>query len=306
MTSLEFQIGQEEAGQRLDRLLAQHFPELTRSRIQQLMEQGLVLCGGRPAAKNTKPVPGQHVTVEVPPASPVEIVPQDIPLDIVYEDDALLVVNKPKGMVVHPAAGNPDGTLVNALLYHCRGRLSGINGEVRPGIVHRIDKDTSGLLVVAKDDEAHVGLSQQFAVHSITRVYHTVAYGGFPVDDGHVEGLIGRHPADRKRMSVVQKNGKYAYTEYHVEARYPGFTHLSVRLKTGRTHQIRVHLASIGHPVAGDAVYGPKKVLTQLQGQCLHAKTLGFVHPHTGQYLEFTSELPPYFSAFLAQLQKQI
>ena len=209
-------------------------------------------------------------------------------------------------MVVHPAAGNPDGTLVNALLYHCTGRLSGINGEVRPGIVHRIDKDTSGLLVVAKDNETHLSLSQQFAVHSIARVYHTVVYGGFAADDGFVEGNIGRHPVDRKRMAVVPKGGKAAYTAYHVEERFPAFTHLSVRLRTGRTHQIRVHLASIGHPVAGDAVYGPRKVITQLEGQCLHAKTLGFIHPATGAYVEFDSPLPEYFTAFTGRLQKEM
>ena len=190
---------------------------------------------------------------------------------------------------------NPDGTLVNALLYHCAGRLSGINGEVRPGIVHRIDKDTSGLLVVAKDNETHLSLSQQFAVHSIARVYHTVVYGGFAADDGFVEGNIGRHPVDRKRMAVVPKGGKAAYTAYHVEERFPAFTHLSVRLRTGRTHQIRVHLASIGHPVAGDAVYGPRKVITQLEGQCCMQKTLGFIHPATGAYVEFDSPLPRIF-----------
>ena len=214
----------------------------------------------------------------------------------------MLVVNKPKGMVVHPAAGNPDGTLVNALLYHCGENLSAINGEIRPGIVHRIDKDTSGLLVVAKDNETHLSLSQQFAEHSITRVYHTVVYGGFSQDEGFVEGMIARHPVDRKRMAVVPDKGRYAYTSYHVEARYQGFTHLSVRLKTGRTHQIRVHMASIGHPVAGDPVYGPRKVLTQLEGQCLHAKVLGFVHPATGKYIEFDSELPPYFKTFIGKL----
>ena len=186
------------------------------------------------------------------------------------------------------------------------GRLSGINGEVRPGIVHRIDKDTSGLLVVAKDNETHLSLSQQFAVHSIARVYHTVVYGGFAADDGFVEGNIGRHPVDRKRMAVVPKGGKAAYTAYHVEERFPAFTHLSVRLRTGRTHQIRVHLASIGHPVAGDAVYGPRKVITQLEGQCLHAKTLGFIHPATGAYVEFDSPLPEYFTAFTGRLQKEM
>lgn len=304
METLEFCVQPQEAGQRLDKLAAAHFPQLTRSFLQQLMEQGLVQCAGRAAGKSTKPRAGDTVRVCVPDAAPVALEPQKIPLEIVYEDDALLVVNKPKGMVVHPAPGNPDGTLVNALMYHCGERLSGINGQLRPGIVHRIDKDTSGLLVVAKDNDAHLALSEQFSVHSITRVYHTVVYGGFAAQDGFVEGLIGRHPVDRKRMAVVEKNGKYAYTAWHVEQRYQGFTHLSVRLRTGRTHQIRVHLASIGHPVAGDAVYGPAKVITRLHGQCLHAKTLGFLHPRTGRYVEFDSPLPAYFTAFTAGLQE--
>lgn len=302
---LSFTVQPEEAGLRLDKLAAAHFPQLTRSYLQQLMEQGCVHCAGSLAGKSTKPKIGQTVCIAVPPAQPVALCAQPIPLDIVYEDGDLLVVNKPKGMVVHPAPGNPDGTLVNALLYHCGEHLSGINGQLRPGIVHRIDKDTSGLLVVAKNNAAHQALSEQFSVHSITRVYHTVAYGNFLQDDGSVESLIGRHPVDRKRMAVVQKNGKYAYTSWHVERRYHGFTHLSVQLRTGRTHQIRVHLASIGHPVAGDPVYGPKKVLAQLSGQCLHAKTLGFIHPRTRQYVEFDSPLPEYFLVFTAQLREK-
>ena len=306
MKTLEYTAGAEDTGRRIDAALAAAFPELTRSFAQQLLAEGRVLCNGRSVAKSARLTQGDALCVSLPDAQPVEIIPQDIPLDIVYEDSSLLVVNKPKGMVVHPAAGNPDGTLVNALLYHCAGRLSGINGEVRPGIVHRIDKDTSGLLVVAKDNETHVSLSQQFTVHSTDRVYHTVVYGGFAADDGFVEGNIGRHPVDRKRMAVVPKGGKAAYTAYHVEERFPAFTHLSVRLRTGRTHQIRVHLASIGHPVAGDAVYGPRKVITQLEGQCLHAKTLGFIHPATGAYVEFDSPLPEYFTAFIGRLQKEM
>ena len=306
MRSLEHTVPAQDAGGRIDSVAAAAFPELTRSRVQALLEQGLVLCNGKKAAKNTRLAPGDLVVVKLPEALPVEITPQDIPLSIVYEDDALLVVNKPKGMVVHPAAGNPDGTLVNALLFHCAGSLSGINGELRPGIVHRIDKDTSGLLVVAKDNETHLALSQQFAVHSITRIYHTVVYGGFSADEGFVEGNIGRHPVERKKMTVVSQNGKYAYTSYRVEARYKGFAHLSVTLRTGRTHQIRVHLASIGHPVAGDAVYGPHKAIAALRGQCLHAKTLGFIHPKTNAYVEFDSPLPDYFTAFLSRLQKEL
>ncbi|WP_367926018.1 RluA family pseudouridine synthase [uncultured Ruthenibacterium sp.] len=305
MSRREFIVDTEHAGHRIDKVLSEAIEEITRSFAQQLLEKGLVWCNGKQAVKSLKVHAGDCISCEIPQAEETKIVPQEIPLEIVYEDPFLLVVNKPKGMVVHPAPGNPDGTLVNALLYHCSGNLSGINGELRPGIVHRIDKDTSGLLVVAKDNSTHLSLSQQFAVHSITRVYHTVVYGGFSVDDGSVEGLIGRHPVDRKKMAVVSKNGKYAYTSYHVEQRFPGFTHLSVRLKTGRTHQIRVHMASIGHPVAGDEVYGPHKVLKQLHGQCLHAATLGFVHPHTGKYIEFQSELPDYFQTFLKQIQKE-
>lgn len=306
MEQREFIVEAEAAGQRIDRFLSGEDTGLSRSALQGLVAEGHVLCNGKSIAKSLKLKAGDTILLEIPDAKPIEAVPQDIPLDIVYEDDHLLVVNKPKGMVVHPAPGNPDGTLVNALLWHCKGSLSGIGGEIRPGIVHRIDKDTSGLLVVAKDNETHLSLSQQFAVHSIARVYHTVVYGGFAADDGFVEGNIGRHPVNRKRMAVVPKGGKAAYTAYHVEERFPAFTHLSVRLRTGRTHQIRVHLASIGHPVAGDAVYGPRKVITQLEGQCLHAKTLGFIHPATGAYVEFDSPLPEYFTAFTGRLQKEM
>lgn len=302
---LEFFANASEAGMRMDVLAAAHCTDLTRSAVIRLMEQGLVLRNGTPAAKNTRAMEGDCIVVQIPDAREVDIVPQDIPLEIVYEDDSLLIVNKPKGMVVHPAPGNPDGTLVNALLFHCKGQLSGINGELRPGIVHRIDKDTSGLLVVAKDNETHVGLAQQFSVHSITREYQTVVYGGFSCEAGFVEKPIGRHPVDRKRMAINERNGKYAYTSYRVLARYSGFTHLACELKTGRTHQIRVHLASIGHPCAGDPVYGPKKIILSLHGQCLHAKRLGFVHPKTGKYLEFDSELPDYFRSFLHSLQKE-
>lgn len=304
--SLQRRIPVEEPGQRVDKLLSAALEDLTRSAVQNLIQEGCVTCGGKPVSKSAKLKPGDLLIVELPEVRPLEVLPEAIPLDIVYEDSDLLVVNKPKGMVVHPAPGHPGGTLVNALLYHCGGSLSGINGVARPGIVHRIDKDTSGLLVVAKDNETHLSLSQQFAVHSIARVYHTVVYGGFAADDGFVEGNIGRHPVDRKRMAVVPKGGKAAYTAYHVEERFPAFTHLSVRLRTGRTHQIRVHLASIGHPVAGDAVYGPRKVITQLEGQCLHAKTLGFIHPATGAYVEFDSPLPEYFTAFTGRLQKEM
>lgn len=305
MELLEAFVDEAHAGMRLDAFLADVFEQVSRSYAQTLLEKGAVTYNGKPVSKSTKTALGAKVMLSLPDPKPLETPAQDIALDIVYEDEHLLVVNKPKGMVVHPAAGNPDGTLVNALLHHCGTRLSAINGAIRPGIVHRIDKDTSGLLVVAKDNETHLALSEQFACHSITRVYHTVVYGGFSADEGFVEGMIARHPTDRKRMAVVHDKGKYAYTSYHVEGRYQGFTHLSVRLKTGRTHQIRVHMASIGHPVAGDGVYGPRKVITQLQGQCLHAKVLGFVHPASGKYVEFDSELPVYFQEFLSKLAQK-
>lgn len=305
MTERELEVSGEQAGMRVDSYLACVCEALTRSAAQQLLEGGYVLCNGGAVEKSRRVAQGDRLNITLPEPQPVDVEPQNLPLAVVYEDAHLLVVNKPKGMVVHPAAGNPDGTLVNALLYHCAGQLSGINGELRPGIVHRIDKDTSGLLVVAKDNETHTGLAQQFSVHSITRVYHAVVYGGLKADSGFVEAPIGRHPVDRKRMAVVQKGGRYAYTAYEVLERYSGFTQVALRLRTGRTHQIRVHMASIGHPVAGDAVYGPKKVITRLQGQCLHAKTLGFVHPITGQYLEFDSELPPYFTEFLQTLSRE-
>ena len=302
MRRLELLVPEEARDQRLDSFLAgAEEAELSRSAAQQLIREGKVLCDGTPAAKNARLRPGQRLLLEIPDPQPVEAIPQDIPLDIVFEDADLLVVNKPKGMVVHPAPGNPDGTLVNALLWHCRGSLSGIGGELRPGIVHRIDKDTSGLLVVAKSDAAHQGLAAQMATHSIERVYHAVAYGGFRQDEGFVEAPIGRHKTDRKRMTIVP-DGRYAYTAYRVLGRYPGFTHLACQLRTGRTHQIRVHMASIGHPLAGDPVYGPKAVLTRLQGQCLCAKVLGFTHPVSGEFLRFEVPLPGWFTDFLDSL----
>ena len=301
MEQLEFLVENEFAGSRIDRFLAGEDTGLSRSALQNLVAAGMVQCNGEQVAKSLKLKAGDTLVVQIPDATPIEAVPQDIPITIVYEDDHLLVVNKPKGMVVHPAPGNPDGTLVNALLYHCGGSLSGIGGKIRPGIVHRIDKDTSGLLVVAKDDATHVGLSQQMAVHSIHRVYNAVVYGGLS-EDGFVEKPLGRSKADRKKIAVYAQEGqgiKYAYTAYSVLEKLNNFTWVACQLKTGRTHQIRVHMASIGHPVAGDAVYGPRNVITSLHGQCLHAKTLGFVHPVTGEYLEFDSELPAYFKHFI-------
>lgn len=308
MEQREFIVEQEGAGTRIDRFLSGEDTGLSRIALQGLMAQGHVLCNGRPVPKSQKLKAGDTLLVEIPDAKPIEAVPQNIPLDIVYEDEHLLVVNKPKGMVVHPAPGNPDGTLVNALLWHCQGSLSGIGGLIRPGIVHRIDKDTSGLLVVAKDDATHIGLSQQMAVHSVERAYHTVVYGGFTQEQGVVESSIARSHTDRKKMAVYpvgEPGAKYAYTGYQVLERLGNFTLLECRLKTGRTHQIRVHMASIHHPVAGDPVYGPHNCITSLGGQCLHAKTLGFIHPATGQALRFDSELPEYFTHFVATLRRQ-
>ena len=289
----------------MDRWLAEVCGDLSRSQIQALMEDGKVSAGGRPVNKKEKAVPGMVVEVVLPDPQPIEAVPQNIPLEIVYEDPSLLVVNKPKGMVVHPAPGNPDGTLVNALLYHCAGQLSGIGGAIRPGIVHRIDKDTSGLLVVAKTDAAHQALSDQMSVHAIHRVYHAVVYGNLREDEGFVEAPIGRDPRDRKKMAVTPVNSKYAYTGWRVLERFGNFTYIACQLKTGRTNQIRVHMASIGHPLAGDPVYGPRNCIRSLGGQCLHAKELGFTHPATGEWMRFDSELPGWFQEYLIRLRKE-
>lgn len=287
-----------EEKKRIDVFTAQ-IAEVTRSRAAGLISDGFVLINGKPAAKNGKVKNGDSVTVTLPDPEAYDVKPENIPLDIVYEDGDLLVVNKPKGMVVHPAAGNQDGTLVNALMYHCGGSLSGINGVMRPGIVHRIDKNTSGLLIVAKNDFAHNILAEQIKEHSFTREYQAAVYGNLKNDSGVIDAPIGRHPVKRKQMAVVRENGRNAVTHYSVIERLNGFTHVALRLETGRTHQIRVHMAYIGHPVAGDDVYGPKKVITELHGQCLHAKKIGFIHPRTGEYMEFDSPLPKYFIKFL-------
>ena len=294
---------QSDSGQRIDRWLAGHL-ELTRSGLQKLLEEGKVSANGRIAAKNYRLTAGDTIHVAVPAPKPLEVLPQNLPIEIVYEDEDLLVVNKPKGMVVHPAPGNEDGTLVNDLLYHFEGRLSSINGVIRPGIVHRIDKDTSGLLMVAKNDLAHLGLAEQIKAHTFTRIYNAVVYGRLPQGEGIVNAPIGRSPNDRKKMCVTTKNSKPATTHYQVLEELDGFSNLELRLETGRTHQIRVHMAYIGHPVAGDPVYGPRKVIESLHGQCLHAKTIGFLHPRTGVYLEFTSALPSYYTQFLASLHR--
>ena len=292
-----------ENGIRLDAFVSTEC-DVSRSLAADIIDQGLVTVNGKVAKKSAKLSVGNEVWVQMPDLAEPEAVPQDIPLDIVYEDSDLLVVNKPKGMVVHPAPGNPDGTLVNALLYHCKGSLSGINGVLRPGIVHRIDKDTSGLLIVAKNDMAHNHLAEQIKEHSFTREYRAVVYGNVKDDSGTVNAPIGRDPKNRQRMAVVYINSKPAVTHYEVLQRFEGFTFMKFRLETGRTHQIRVHMASLGHPIAGDPVYGPKKVITSLNGQCLHAGLIGFVHPKTQEYMEFSSEIPQYFTEFLKTLKE--
>ena len=294
----------DQAGERLDAFLARSLPDLTRSAAQRLLEEGAVTLGGKPAKKNTKTAPGDVVEVTLPDPQPVEVLPQNIPLDIVYEDDDVIVVNKPVGLVVHPAPGHPDGTLVNALLYHCGESLSGINGELRPGIVHRIDRDTSGLIIAAKNDRAHLALSKQLQDHTLARVYEAVVVGNLREDSGTVNAPIGRHPVDRKKMAVEPRNGRPAVTHWRVLARYPGYTHVECRLETGRTHQIRVHMASIGHPLLGDTVYGSKKPWPGLAGQCLHARKLRFLHPATGQPVELECPLPDWFEKVLKQLDR--
>ncbi len=290
---------------RLDALVSREC-SITRSAAAKLIEDGAVTVSGQACAKSLKPKSGEIVCVTLPPLRDCEAIPQDIPVEIVYEDNDLLVVNKPRGMVVHPAPGNPDGTLVNALLYHCKGRLSGINGVIRPGIVHRIDKDTSGLLMVAKNDDAHISLAAQIKEHSFTRVYNAIVAGNIKEDSGTVDLPIGRHPKDRKKMAVTEKNSRNAVTHFKVLERFGDHTFLELKLETGRTHQIRVHMSHRGNSVIGDPLYAPNggKNRFGLSGQCLHAKTVGFVHPKSGEYLEMTSELPEYFSDILEKLRK--
>lgn len=300
----EWTVTAEQSSTRLDSLVAQEL-DVSRSSAQQWIEDGLVTAGDKILNKKDKLKEGTTVQVAVPDPVAYEIEAENIPLEIVYEDEHLLVVNKPKGMVVHPAAGHYSGTLVNALMYHCGDSLSGINGVLRPGIVHRIDMDTSGLLMVAKSDAAHQGLAEQIKEHSFTRIYEAVVVGHPKNDSGIVNAPIGRHPHNRKKMAVISTNSKEAVTHYEVLARYSGYTHMRLKLETGRTHQIRVHMAHIGHPLAGDTVYGAEKqpkICQSLNGQCLHAKCVGFVHPITGEELYFESELPAYFTDFINKL----
>lgn len=293
----------QEEGMRLDRYLAEQIPDLTRSYLQKLLKENLAEVNGKIVKANYKVKKGDQISLELPEVQKPEAFPENIPLDILYEDEDVLLVNKPKGMVVHPAAGHLSGTLVNGVLYHCRGQLSGINGVLRPGIVHRIDRDTTGVLVVCKNDRAHQSLAAQLKEHSITRKYRAIVLGSLK-EDGTVNAPIGRHPVDRKKMAVNRKNGKEAVTHYHVLEELKGYTYIECQLETGRTHQIRVHMASIGHPLLGDSVYGPSQCPFSLEGQCLHAMVLGFLHPSTGVYMEFESPLPEYFEKLLQKLQK--
>lgn len=296
------------AGLRIDRYLAEELPELSRSYLQKVIKEGGICLGGRPLKANYKVNPGDVIELALPPAVETEVEPEDLPLDILYEDSDLIFVNKPKGMVVHPSAGHASGTLVNGLLYHCRGELSGINGVMRPGIVHRIDKDTTGVLVVCKNDRAHNGVAEQLKVHSITRRYRAIVCGDLKNDTGTVDAAIGRHPVDRKRMAVTAKGGKRAVTHYRVLERFGTYTYIECELETGRTHQIRVHMGSIGHPILGDEVYGRGKLpswmqgIRGMQGQVLHAMVLGVTHPSTGEYLEVRAPLPGYFLELLKKM----
>lgn len=293
-------------GQRIDVFLSEKLDGMSRSRVQKLIEQGHITVGDGTVRANYKVRENDCIRVEIPDAGAVEIKAENIPLDIVYEDDCMLVVNKPQGMVVHPAAGNYDGTLVNALMAYCGDTLSGINGEIRPGILHRIDKDTSGLLLVAKNDTAHIGLSEQIKRHSLTREYLALVHGNIKNDSGTIDAPIGRDEKDRKKMTITQKNSRNAVTHYSVLERFGKYTFIKCRLETGRTHQIRVHMSKNGHPVVGDKVYGVKKEEFSLNGQLLHAYRVGFIHPVTGEYMEFSREVPDYFEDVLERLRRKV
>ena len=303
MEPILLRASEESKNQRLDAFLASSLDGLTRSQATRLIESGEVAVNGRAVSKSYKLAGGEDIAVTLPEPEPVEAVPQDIPLDVVYEDADVIVVNKPSGMVVHPAPGHPDGTLINALLYHCAGTLSGVGGALRPGIVHRIDRDTSGLIIAAKNDAAHQYLSAQLADHTLARTYECIVVGKLREDRGTVNAPIARHPTDRKRMAVVA-GGREAVTHWEVIARYPGYTHVRCRLETGRTHQIRVHMAYIGHPILGDTVYGAKKEVPGLTGQCLHAVGLRFLHPRTHEVVELSCPLPEEFTRMLQKIRK--
>ncbi len=297
--SQEFEVSFEQEGERLDKYLALIYENQSRSFFQKIIKENLVLVNGKAQKANYRISAEDTVSVTIPKAQEIEIVPEDIPLDILYEDEDVLVVNKPKGMVVHPSAGHYTGTLVNAVMYHCKESLSGINGAIRPGIVHRIDMDTTGALIVCKNDNAHVKIAQQIKEHSVTRRYRGIVNGVVKEDTGRIEGAIGRHPVERKKMAINEKNGKPAITHYKVLERFNNHTYMEFELETGRTHQIRVHMASIGHPLLGDTLYGSGKNPYHLQGQTLHAMVIGFIHPSTGAYLEVEAPLPEYFQKLL-------
>lgn len=298
------EVSSEDAGIRIDKYLAEQLPDITRSYLQKLLKDGSVQMNGKPVKASAKTVAGAAIELTIPEPEEPEILPEDIPLDILYEDSDVILINKPKDMVVHPAAGHYTGTLVNALMYHCKGDLSGINGVLRPGIVHRIDKDTTGVLIVCKNDRAHNALAEQLKEHSITRKYRAIVCGNLKEDEGTVDAPLGRHPQDRKRMAIVRSGGKRAVTHYRVLERFGNYTYIECRLETGRTHQIRVHMASLGHPLLGDEIYGRAKSPFKLEGQTLHAMVLGFIHPTTGEYLEFEAPLPEYFEKLLEKLRK--
>ena len=299
-----FEVEAEQEGELLDKFLSIIYPDFSRAFFQKLIKNNQVAVNDKVQKASYCVKIDDIVTVEIPDAVETTIEPENIPLDILYEDDDLLVVNKPKGMVVHPSAGHYSGTLVNAIMYHCKDSLSGINGEIRPGIVHRIDMDTTGSLIVCKNDEAHINIAQQIKEHSVNRIYVGIVCGNVKEDSGTVEGAIGRHPIERKKMAINEKNGKTAITHYKVLERFGNYTYMQFKLETGRTHQIRVHMASIGHPLLGDALYSSgRSPFKHLQGQCLHAQTIGFVHPRTGKYMEYSAPLPEYFEKLLYLLK---
>jgi 23S rRNA pseudouridine1911/1915/1917 synthase len=300
---LEFTVTAEEAGIRIDRYLSDQCSQVSRSYLQKLLKEESVLVNEKPVKSNYKVGSLDKIQLFIPEAVELEIEAEDIPLDIIYEDKDIILINKPKGMVVHPAAGHYSGTLVNGLMSHCKEDLSGINGVMRPGIVHRIDMDTTGVLIVCKNDVAHNSIAEQLKEHSIKRKYFAVVHGVLKQDEGTVNAPIGRHPVDRKKMSINEKNGREAVTHYRVLERFRQFTYIECQLETGRTHQIRVHLASIGHPLLGDSVYGPAKSPYRLNGQTLHAGVLGIIHPRTGEYMEFSAPLPDYFEDLLRKLR---
>lgn len=304
MEEFFFEVGNGEQNLRIDKYLAQKLPDQSRSYIQKLIKDEQVTVHNQKIKSNYKVQSGDQLRVELPKLQEPDILPEDIPLDILYEDEDVLVINKPKGMVVHPSAGHYSQTVVNAVLFHCKGQLSGINGVLRPGIVHRIDMDTTGAIVICKNDKAHQILAEQLKEHSITRKYRALVCGNMKEDTGTIVGAIGRHPIDRKKMAINEKNGKPAVTHYKVLERFGNYTYIECQLETGRTHQIRVHMASKGHPLLGDTLYGPTKCPFKLQGQCLHAMVLGFMHPSTGEYMEFEAPLPIYFIHLLQNLRK--